>query len=331
MTRREFIAGLGSAATVMAAVARLPAALAQVIPTVCVLSEGPPEGEAIHIVAGLRQGLMETGFVEGRNVAVARYFGHGHVDRLPALAADRVIRRCEVIVTPGTNPTVAANAATRTIPIVFAIGGDPVALGLVASFNHPDGNVTGVANLATEINTKRLELLRELVPGGDLIAMLVGSTDLPVDRAEISAVQSAASVLGVRVLFLVANSESDVAAAFTTLVERRVGALLLGTAAPLADAREQIISLAMRHSIPTMFYYTSSIGAGGLISYGPDTAESYRQIGIYVGRILNGEKPANLPVQRPTRFKLMINLKTAKALGLTIPPSLLALADEVIE
>jgi putative tryptophan/tyrosine transport system substrate-binding protein len=334
MRRRDLIAGLGSFATVVAAAARLSAALAQprVIPTVCVLQEGPPdEGEAVYVDASLRQGLMETGFVEGRNVAVARHFGQGLLDRLPALAADLVLRRCEVIAALETNTTLAAEAATRTIPIVFSIGGDPVALGLVASFNHPDGNVTGVANLATEISTKRLELLRKVVPGADLIAMLVGSKDLPVDRGEISVVQAAAGALGVRSLFLVANSESEVAAAFRTLVERRAGALLVGTAVTLADARDQIISLAARHSIPTMFYYTSSVGAGGLISYGPDTFEAYRQVGIYVGRILNGEKPANLPVQRPTRFKLMINLKTANALGLTIPPTLLATADEVIE
>jgi putative tryptophan/tyrosine transport system substrate-binding protein len=188
-----------------------------------------------------------------------------------------------------------------------------------------------VAALGSEISAKRLELLRKLVPGADVMAMLVGSADSPYDQAEIGGVRSVAGALGARLLFLVARSESEVAAAFATLVEQRVAALLVGGSFTLADKREQIISLASRHSIPTMFYYTSSIGAGGLISYGPDHPEVHRQCGIYLGRILKGEKPANLPVQRPTRFKLMINLKTAKAMGLEIPATLLAIADEVIE
>jgi putative tryptophan/tyrosine transport system substrate-binding protein len=236
-----------------------------------------------------------------------------------------------VIVAANTNSALAAKAATRMVPIVFEIGSDPVEIGLVASFARPGGNLTGIAALGSEISEKRFELLHKFVPGVDAIATLTGSANLPYDQAEVRGVRSAARALGVHLVLLSANSASDVAAAFATLAEHRAGALLVGGAIPLANARDQIISLAARHSIPTMFYYPSDVGAGGLISYGPDLPEAHREVGVYVGRILKGETPADLPVQRPTRFKLKINLKTAKSLALAVPDNLLALADEVIE
>jgi putative ABC transport system substrate-binding protein len=331
MRRREFIASLGAAAWPVAARGQQ-----QAIPVVGVLHEGPPGVAAIDtavwlIRVGLIQGLAEMGFVEGRDVIVEHRFAEGNVERLPSLAAEMVLQNQAVIYAEGTNSAIAAKAATRIVPIVFNIGSDPVELGLVASFNRPGGNLTGVAALGAEISAKRLELLRKLMPRADVIAMLVGSVDLPYDQAEIRGLQSAARALGVRLLLLAASSKTDIAAAFAILVEQKTGALLVGGAVPLANARDQIISLAARHSIPTMFYYASDVGAGGLISYGPDLPEYSRQAGIYTGRILKGEKPADLPVQRPTRFKLMINLNAARAIGLEIPPDLLAIADEVIE
>jgi putative tryptophan/tyrosine transport system substrate-binding protein len=242
-----------------------------------------------------------------------------------------VLQNRAVIVAANTNSALAAKTATRMVPIVFEIGSDPVEIGLVASFARPGGNLTGIAALGAEISEKRFELLRKFVPGADAIAMLTGSANLPYDQAEVRGVQSAARALGVHLLLLSANSNSDVAAAFATLAEQRVGALLVGGAIPLANARDQIISLAATHSIPTMFYYPSDVSAGGLISYGPDLPEAHRQVGIYVGRILKGETPADLPVQRPTRFKLKINLRTARTMGFETPPGVLALADEVIE
>jgi putative tryptophan/tyrosine transport system substrate-binding protein len=326
MRRREFIAGLGAAAWPLAARAQQ-----QIVPSVGVLLEGSPGAGVSDFNAGLLRGLAETGFVEGRNLGIDQRLAQGHVERLPALATDLVLGNRAAIVAGGTNSTLAAKAATRTIPIVFSVGSDPVEVGLVASFNRPGGNLTGIAALGTEISAKRLELLHKLVPAADLIAMLVGSTDLPYDQAEIRGAESASRALGVRLLLLTASNDSDVAAAFATLVEHRAGALLIGGSTPLDDAREQIISLAALHSIPTMFYFISSVGLGGLAGYGPDVPDAYRQVGIYVGRILRGEKPADLPVQRPTRFPLLINLKTASAMGFNIPANVLVLADEVIE
>jgi putative ABC transport system substrate-binding protein len=327
MRRREFITGLGSAATWPIA-AR---AQQQAIPVVGLLQEGPPGLVANDMAVALIQGLAEMGFIEGRNIILEHRFAEGNVERLTSLAAEMVLQNQAVIAASGTNSAITAKAATWTAPIVFNIGSDPVELGLVVSFNRPGGNLTGMAALGTEISAKRLELLRKLVPRADVIVMLVGSVDLPYDQAEIRGLQSAARALGVRLLLLAASGKTDIATAFATLVEQSVGALLVGGAVPLANAGDQIISLAARHSIPTMFYYASHVGAGGLISYGPDLPEVWRQTGIYIGRILKGEKPADLLVQRPTRSKLMINLNTARAIGLEIPPDVLALADEVIE
>jgi ABC-type uncharacterized transport system substrate-binding protein len=328
MRRREFITLLGGA-TAWPVAAR--AQQGQRMRRVGVLHEGPPGVAANEFEAGVLRGLAEMGFFEGRNVVLDRRFADGYVERLPALAAELVLGNPAAIVVAGTNSALAAKAASGTVPIVFEIGSDPVALGLVASLNRPSGNLTGVAAVGTEISAKRAELLHKLVPGANVIAMLVGSADLPYDQAEIRGMQSVARTLGVRLLILPGVKESGVAAAFGALIEQRVGALLLGGALSVANARDEIISLAARHSIPTMFYYASDVGAGGLISYGADLPELRRQLGIYAGRILKGEKPADLPVQQTTRLKLVINLKTAKALRLEIPPGLLALADEVIE
>jgi putative tryptophan/tyrosine transport system substrate-binding protein len=294
-----------------------------------VLDEGAPGVFANDFAAGVLPGLAEMGFFKGRNVNVDHRFAEGHIERLRSLAAEMVLQNRAVIVAANTNSALAAKAATRMVPIVFEIGSDPVEIGLVASFARPGGNLTGIAALGAEISEKRFELLRKFVPGADAIAMLTGSANLPYDQAEVRGVQSAARALGVHLLLLSANSDSDVSAAFATLAEQRAGALLVGGAIPLANARDQIISLAVTYSI--MFYYPSDVGAGGLISYGPDLPEAHRQVGIYVGRILKGETPADLPVQRPTRFKLMINLKTARTMGLETPPGILAIADEVIE
>ena len=330
MRRREFIAGLGSAAT-WPVVGR---AQQLALPTIGVLDERPLGPGTKDFADPFRQGLAEFGFVEGRNVAIEYRSAEGHPERLPALAADLVLRKHALIVTVGTNSALAAKAATRSVPIVFELGSDPVELGLVASLNRPGGNLTGVAELGTETTSKRLDLLHKLVPRVDLIAVLAGSADMPYDQAETRDLQSIGRSLGVRLLLLRASTDRDIVAAFATLVEQKAGALLVGGAQPLNAARDQIISLAAHHSIPTMFFYTSiagGVGAGGLMSYGPDFTYSYRQLGIYAGRILKSEKPGDLPVFQPGKFILAINLKTAKTLGLEIPETLLATADELIQ
>ena len=327
MKRREFIAGLGGAVT-WPVVAR---AQETALPTIGVLDERPFGPGTKDFADPFRQGLAEGGFVEGRNVAIEYRSAEDHPERLPALAADLVLRKHALIVTVGTNSALAAKAATRSVPIVFELGSDPVELGLVASLNRPGGNLTGVAELGIETTSKRLDLLHKLVPTVDLIGVLASSANLPYDQAETRDLQSIGRSVGVRLLLLQASTDRDIVAAFATLVEQKAGALLVGGALSLNAAREQIISLAARHSIPTMFFYTPIVGAGGLLSYGPDFTYSYRQLGIYAGRILKGEKPGDLPVFRPGKFILAINLKTAKTLGLEIPETLLATADELIQ
>jgi putative ABC transport system substrate-binding protein len=275
--------------------------------------------------------LAEIGYVEGRNVIVEYRWAENDNDRLSALAADLVRRHVAVIVAATTSSALAAKAATQTIPIVFRVGVDPVEIGLVASFNRPAGNLTGIANLSSYIATKRLALLHELLPAIASIAILVNPANPDYAQAETKALQSAAHVLGARVLVLNAGTESEIAAAFATLVEQQVSALLLSADSFFRTARDQITSLAARYAIPTMFDDRAFVLAGGLLSFGPDRRETDRQIGLYAGRILKGEKPADLPVVQPTKFQLVINLKTAKALGLTIPETLLATADEVIQ
>jgi putative ABC transport system substrate-binding protein len=325
--RREFITLLGGAAASLPLVA---SAQQQTQPTIGWLHQrtGGPRREYIE---AFRRGLAEISILEGRDVTIEYHTTQGHSERLSALAADLVHRRVAVIFASATDPALAAKAATRTIPVVFNIGRDAVELGLVASLNRPGGNLTGIVGLGVEIAAKRLELLHKLVPATESIAMLVGRTDSPYDQAEARNVQSAARTLGLRLLLFNATTESEIAAAFATLVERQAGAVLLGGSVQLDSKTDQIISLAARHALPTMFYYGSAVREGGLLSYGHLLGESFRVVGAYTGRILKGEKPADLPVQLATRFEFVINLKTARALKLEIPPLLLALADEVIE
>jgi putative tryptophan/tyrosine transport system substrate-binding protein len=278
-----------------------------------------------------RRGLAEIGFLEGRDVTIEYRLADGHPERLSGLAADLVHRRVAAIVAPQGNSALVAKAETRDIPIIFSMGNDPVELGLVASLNRPGGNLTGVVVLASDVAAKRLELLHKLMPATESIAMLGGRADSPFIQEEARNAQSAASTLGLRLQVFNATTDSEVAAAFATLAERQVGAVLM-TAGTQLDARKaQIISLAARYALPTIFFNGDAVREGGLLSYGPLVNESYRQAGVYTGRVLKGEKPADLPVQLSTRFELVINLKTARALGLEIPPLLRALADEVIE
>jgi putative tryptophan/tyrosine transport system substrate-binding protein len=325
MRRREFIAGLGGAAAwPLAAGAQQPT-----MPVIGWLESRSPESEREGLPA-FQQSLAETGYVEGRNVVVEYRWAENHNDRLPALAAGLVRRRVAVIVALGTSSALAAKAATQTIPIVFRVGVDPVEIGLVASFNRPGGNITGIANLSGPIVSKRLALLHELIPAAT-IATLVNSANPSFAQIETRDLQAAADVLGVRMLVLNGGTANDIAGAFATLVERQAGALLISADSRFMAARDQITSLAARYAIPTMFGDRTSAAAGGLLSYGNDFPDVNRQVGLYAGRILKGEKPADLPVVQPTKFELVINLKTAKALGLTIPETLLATADEVIQ
>jgi putative ABC transport system substrate-binding protein len=326
LRRRDFIAGLGSAAAWPLA-AR---AQQQSLPTIGWLDPASPEALRVYIPE-FQKGLAVTGYVEGLNVAIDHRWTQGRYDLAPTLAADMVRRKVALIVVESTTLAQVAKAATQAIPIVFILGGDPVELGLVASFNRTGGNLTGVALQSAEIAAKRLALLRELVPANTSIAMLVNPANPYFTRFETKDLASAARVLGVRLLILNAATASDIVAAFATLAEQQAGALLLGADPFFFAARDQIISLAAHHAVPVMFYESAAVSAGGLLSYGHDRGDVYRQAGIYAGRILKGESPADLPVAQPTKFQLVINLNTAKGLGLTVPPNLLALADEVIE
>jgi len=296
-------------------------------PTIGWLTDALPPRDSVD---AFRRGLAEIGFLEGRDVTVEYHTTDGHSERLSALAADLVLRKVAVIVAGTTDSALAAKAATRTIPVIFGVAIDPVELGLAASLNRPGGNLTGVLLLGPDIAAKRLELLHKLVPAADSIAILAGPANRPANQAEARNVQSAARTLGLRLLLFNATTESEIAAAFAMLVERQAQAVLLGISIQLVPRTDQIISLAARYAL-TLFLRGSEARAGALSSYGPVLSESYRLIGDYTGRILKGEKPGDLPVQLPTRFELIINLKTARALGLEIPPLLVALADEVIE
>jgi putative ABC transport system substrate-binding protein len=325
MKRRELMLLLGGA---MTAVGTLRAQQ-KPMPAVGCLHVASPGPFAPYMDA-FRRGLSETGYEEGQNLAIEYRWAEGRPDRLPALAADLVSLRVDVIAAvSGGAAALAAKGATSTIPIIF-VGGDPLALGLVASFNRPGGNVTGISILTGELMPKRFELLSELVPQAGLVALLVDPNGPNAERM-IEDVQEAAYTKGLQLRILKASTESEIDAAFASLVQMYAGASLVGAAAFYTSRREQLVALAARYAVPAIYEWREFAAAGGLISYGTSLTGMYRLAGGYVGRILKGAKPADLPVQQPTRFELVINLKTAKELGLTIPPSILARADEVIE
>jgi ABC-type uncharacterized transport system substrate-binding protein len=325
MRRRDLAAALAAAAVVRpwTVCAQQPE-----IPVIGFLSPGSA-ASAIGL-AQFREGLGEMGFVEGRNLAIEYRWTEGRHERLPESAADLVRRRVAVIIANGGDAARAARGETATIPIVFDVGTDPVASGLVASFSRPGGNATGFSIFFGELTAKRLELLRELVPDATVIAFLV-TPEIQTTATFTREVQAAAAELGRRLVVATASTASDLDTAFAAMVAQGAGALLLTVDPFLAGQRDRIVALAARHAIPAMYQFREFVAAGGLASYGINFANMRRQIGVYVGKILNGAKPADLPVQQPTTFELVVNLKTAKALGLTVPQSILARADEVIE
>ena len=330
MRRREFITFLGAAPALSLAWPSSVRAQQPVIPAVGFLSGRSPR-EAASVVGAFRQGLGEAGYFEGKNVTIEYRWAEGRYDRLPALAAELVGRGVAVIAATGGEPSaLAAKAATTTIPIVFTIGDDPVQLGLVASHNKPGGNVTGVTFIFAALGSKRLELLLQLVPNATGIAMLVNRNN-PTATTDARGVQAGAGALGIEINILNAGAESDFEPAFATIVEKRIAALLVGNDSYLLGQRDQIVRLAARHAVPVMYFSREFVAADGLISYGPSIALGYRQAGVYVGQVLGGAKPADLPVLQPTKFELVINLKTARALGLKVPLSLQVAADDVIE
>jgi putative tryptophan/tyrosine transport system substrate-binding protein len=327
MRRREFIAGLAGAGAWPVSLRAQQSAM----PVIGWLDANTPQ-EAREVLPGFYQGLAETGYVEGRNVAIEYRWAERQSDRLPALAADLARRRVAVIVTPGSTPAaLAAKAATQSIPIVFWLGFDPVESGLVPRLDRPGGNVTGVHPIAAELTGKRLELLHKMVPTANLIAMLVDSTNAHYTELQTRHLPAEAQALGIRVPVLGVATTNDLTTAFASAVEQRAGAILIGGDPFLRGAAAQIISLAAGHALPAMYSHRETVAEGGLASYGPDRSVEHRQIGLYTGRILKGEKAADLPVVQSATFEFIINLQTARTLGLEISPTVLALADRVVE
>ena len=299
------------------------------MPVIGFLHSSSPEPYRLR---AFRQGLKDAGFIEGENVAIEYRWADSQIDRLPALAAELVQRRVAVIAASGGTPSIlAAKAATTTIPIVFALAEDPVRLGLVASLARPSGNLTGINFFGTELAAKRLELLRELVPGAIRIAVLVDPTNATNTETTVRGVEAAARAKGLQIQVLNASNSREVDATFATLASERPDALLVGSTAFLADRRVQLAQLAARHAVPAIYVDRQFAEVGGLMSYGASLGDAFRQVGVYSGRILKGAKPADLPVLQSTKFELVINAPTARMLGLTVPPTLLARADEVIE
>jgi ABC-type uncharacterized transport system substrate-binding protein len=325
--RRAFIALVGGAAAWPVAARAQP----QALPVIGFLHSASAAAFAAPLAA-FRQGLSEAGYVEGQNVAIEYRWAEGQNDRLPALAAELVRRRVAVIVTPGsTVATLAAKAATATIPIVFVIGADPVKIGLAASLNRPGGNATGINDYGVGIGAKRLGLLHELLPGAMRFGVLVNPKNPFITESFVTEMQTAAAAIGRQIEVVTASTNGDIDTAFATLAKKRADALLISPEALFVTRRVQLIMLAVRHGLPALYHRRELAEAGGLMSYGSDLPGQFRQAGGYVGRILKGEKPAEMPVQLPTRFELVINLQAARVIGLDIPPMLLARADEVIE
>ena len=322
--RREFIVGGAAAAWPVMARAQQPK-----MPVVGFLNGGSPEGYA-PMVEAVRQGLKEAGYVEGQNFAIEFGWAEGKYERLKALASDMIRRQVDVIAATSTPAALATKALTSTIPIVFTTGADPVELGLVASLNRPGGNVTGVSFLVNELTSKQFEMLHKLLPKASLFGFLV-NPDVAFAKSQIKDAEGAARSLGQRLLVLTAKTEREIDAAFNTLVQRKADGLVTISEPFLNSRRDQVVELAARHSLPALYPVRDYVAAGGLVSYGTSIVGAYREVGVYTGRILKGEKPADLPVVRPTKLELVINLKTAKALGIEIHPQLLATADEVIE
>ena len=327
LKRREFIALLGGAAATWPLAAR---AQQRAMPVIGFMSTLSPENIS-GPVAGFHDGLKEVGYIEGQNVAIEYRWAQGHYDRLPELAADLVRRKVAVIVASGGDPSPQiAKAATQTIPIVFGMFGDPVREGLVDSLSRPGGNAAGVTIFGPAAVTKRLQLLHDLVPNASVIAFLMNPNN-PNSNIEMGAAQMAATSLGRQIVVFNASTESELEAAFARIGQQRIGALLGASDPFLFNRRDQIVSLAARHGIPAIYYLRDFAHAGGLMAYGNSLADMYRLVGVYVGRILKGEKPTDLPVVQSTKFEFVINLETAKALGIEVPNSIQLLADEVIE
>jgi putative ABC transport system substrate-binding protein len=328
MRRREFIRLVGGVAVTspFAAHAQLPA-----MPVVGFMNNGMAASpSSVATLAAFQQGLSETGYIEKQNVTIKYHWAENEPDRLPALAADLVRQRVAVIAATGTPAALAAKAVTNTIPIVFETAGDPITLGLVANLNRTGSNVTGVTQLSSELVSKRLGLLHDLVPTATIVGLLVNPTD-PRAESQTSEMQEAAQALGLQIYVRNVSTEGEINTAFLNFTQLPVGALFVGTGGFFSSRAEQLTGLAARHRIPAIYQYRLFAAAGGLVSYGASLIDSYHLAGVYTGRILKGEKPADLPVVQPTKFELVINLKTAKALGLTIPSGVLAIADEVIE